>query len=571
MFLKCFVCLFVNIIKHVFAATNTAPPKNQMGQILLQDVKRSESPKMKTKYSRKHETKEPEPEAIKLKRAPVKSPEPEETVKIVKPEVTWHHDQEVHSLHKREDHQIITLRRSTERVFTSDKDAPALGHFEELERVTDVQEMEREGSTRTSKPQKERGTNIATVDTKTITIMAKEEDQEESVKLKTFERSGKLKEEEEAQKIKQKTVPAKPSEVEKDAIAHHAEVTRQHQTEMIVHELTDRTYCQLITLEGNNQGFTADEKASTTATKHAPSTSQNTCLHVTMLKPFKTVNNTEEGSEKASEDERNKPVGTRLFKELDKGDVKTSASEEEKEGRDLIKKHSQPIKTVMALQTENMTTQNQSDKLDKCIKVNKNPLLRLCKDKFEENASKATEQFETFEPKKTLSPKVDKPKEPEQTSTTEQRTEKVKEIPKRPFTDQPSEDENSRKESLPLVKEVSPKVVQMKKVPRQLAEEVFEEEEEDLKGQVEEEAWTWELAPTEEWECGVDRLLETPGMPGGKRGEEKSNINPQEMTLEPLHTISDNSSNLQLIHISSHDHQELMCSFFHSLFILGMS
>lgn len=89
----------------------------------------------------------------------------------------------------------------------------------------------------------------------------------------------------------------------------------------------------------------------------------------------------------------------------------------------------------------------------------------------------------------------------------------------------------------------------MKRVKTQAEEEVFEEKSEEVIGEEDEEAWGWELVPPEHWEGeGVEGALETPGMPGAKRGEAKAGELFQLMTLEFPHPIPDDSSNPHHIH-----------------------
>ncbi|KAL7882201.1 hypothetical protein AOLI_G00090500 [Acnodon oligacanthus] len=101
-------------------------------------------------------------------------------------------------------------------------------------------------------------------------------------------------------------------------------------------------------------------------------------------------------------------------------------------------------------------------------------------------------------------------KVPKKVSPKEEKTEEI------PAIEKPTE--------VPLVKELSPGVVQMRKVSTQMEEEVFEEEMLEVEEEDEEETWGWELAPqdsygSEDLEYLEEGALETPGMPGGRRGE----------------------------------------------------
>ena len=185
----------------------------------------------------------------------------------------------------------------------------------------------------------------------------------------------------------------------------------------------------------------------------------------------------------------------------------------------------------------------------KGLEMNKTPSLTAVKEKpKEEGDLKPVEQLKKFELKKTPSPKVDKPQPEKLESLPMDRKlsgEKVKRIlktvspkdsvdavalkkvPKKqsPEEEGAGEAVKPSKGKVPMVKEVSPGSVQLRKVPTQLEEEVFEEDyevqtEED-EGE-EEEVWGWELVPSEEGEDREeDGVVETPGMPGAKRGEKK--------------------------------------------------
>ncbi|XP_064183370.1 proteoglycan 4-like [Anguilla rostrata] len=82
------------------------------------------------------------------------------------------------------------------------------------------------------------------------------------------------------------------------------------------------------------------------------------------------------------------------------------------------------------------------------------------------------------------------------------------------------------KGKVPGIKELSPGSVQLRKVPTQLEEEVFEEQPE-VEEEEDGETWGWELAPRESYgspeECedaaSEEGALETPGMRGDRRGE----------------------------------------------------
>lgn len=155
------------------------------------------------------------------------------------------------------------------------------------------------------------------------------------------------------------------------------------------------------------------------------------------------------------------------------------------------------------------------------------------------------EQLKKVQLKKTPSPKVEKPKEAEPISVEKiPGLDKLKKVPKTVTPKESAEDmkkvlkkslpeeeekitppEKLDEEKIPIIKEVSPGAVQMKKIATQPEEEVFEEEfgAEEEAVQEEEEVWGWELVPqesygSEDWEGeGEDGALEVPGVT--RRGE----------------------------------------------------
>ncbi|CAB1414344.1 unnamed protein product [Pleuronectes platessa] len=162
------------------------------------------------------------------------------------------------------------------------------------------------------------------------------------------------------------------------------------------------------------------------------------------------------------------------------------------------------------------------------------------KEEKEEVALKPLEQLKKVGLKKTPSPQVEKLKEaaPVERKTSIDRLKKVpktvspvesieavtlKKVLKKPSPEEEKSAEPARpdKGKFPLVKEVSPGAVQMKKVATQPEEEVFEEEyeaEEETEQEEEEEVWGWELVPrdsggSEDWEGDTQEgALEVPGM-----------------------------------------------------------
>lgn len=236
------------------------PPLKQKGKIPVQETTTPES-KPKSKFTRIPREKEPEPEVVKLKKVPMKAPKPEVQVVTHQAEVTRHYDDEltVHRLHHRKDKEIITLAR-TSRVFTAEEETIQVGHLEEAKIIQDAQEPEKEGWTRTPKPQTEEEPGVPTVDKKKITKLPVADEQQESVKLKPFGKSPKL--EEEPEKLKLKPVPAKPREQEKEVVSHKVEVTKHYDGELTVQRLRDRDDREVIQVQRTERVFTAAEDVS---------------------------------------------------------------------------------------------------------------------------------------------------------------------------------------------------------------------------------------------------------------------------------------------------------------------
>lgn len=179
----------------------------------------------------------------------------------------------------------------------------------------------------------------------------------------------------------------------------------------------------------------------------------------------------------------------------------------------------------------------------KPLQLKKGVISKLKHEK-EEVVLKPVEQLKKVQLKKTPSPKIEKPIAAEPVSVEKiPGLDKLKKVPKKdspkesaepmkmvlkkvsPEEEKITQPEKLDKEKIPLVKEVSPGAVQMKKIATQPEEEVFEEEfgVEEEAVQDEEEAWGWELVPqesygSEDWEGeGEDGALEVPGVT--RRGE----------------------------------------------------
>lgn len=293
-----------------------------------------------------------------------------------------------------------------------------------------------------------------------------------------------------------------------------------------------------------------------------------------VLKPFTKITKPEEKPEKASE-EKKKPLDTKVPSQATKEPKEQLKKAEKtvtpkKDNETPQEKPAEKPSPPSQKEEERPSPPKQTDILKKSPEIKKtpSPKAKISQDKPEEEKPlKPIEQLKKVELKKTPSPKIEKikPSEVEQipiekkpsgekvkripkTVSPKDSTETVtlKKVPKKPSPEGPSERPDTGR--IPLVKEISPGAVEMKRVTTQPEEEVCEEEGEKMVADEDEEVWDWELVPPEDWEGeGVDGALETPGMPGAKRGEVKAGELVQLMTLESPHPISDDSSNLHYI------------------------
>lgn len=79
-------------------------------------------------------------------------------------------------------------------------------------------------------------------------------------------------------------------------------------------------------------------------------------------------------------------------------------------------------------------------------------------------------------------------------------------------------------EEIPLIKALSPGDVELRRISTQMEEEAFEEEMAEVGDEEEDEAWGWGLSPqdscaSEDTEYLEEGALQTAGIPGGRRGE----------------------------------------------------
>lgn len=497
---------------------------------------------VKLKPFKKSGKPEEEPQKIKLKKVPTKPKEPEKEVITHKVEVTRHYDTEltVQKLHHREDREVKTAVRP-ERVFTAAQEASELGHMDEPEKLQAEDEKSR--WIRNHKTPKEEEPEPDLTKMK-IKILPKKEEEQEVVTLKPFEKPQKS-DTDEPPKTKKETETK--TEPEHTPFKRPEMPLRDQPTTAIKHRKDED---QQEFLQRPKVDQVPKDEEPTAADKRIISTPDNEKEHV-VLKPFTKVSKPEEKPEKASEEEKKKPVDTKVptqipsdeapkgLKEpqLRKDEMTETSKKGEREEPAVPPKKPSPSGKKEA---EKKIPQKQTEALKKGIKLKKTPSPRVVKDKVEEEKSlRPVEQLKKVELKKTPTPKDDKPKLENVPIEKKQSAEKVKpkpvspkdsieavtlkKVPKKPSTEEASGPEEPGKKRVPLVKEVSPGAVQMKKVPTQPEEEVLEEETEEIYGDEEEEAWGWELVPPEDWEGeGVDGAVETPGTPGSKRGEVKA-------------------------------------------------
>lgn len=556
----------------------------------------------------------------------MKAPEPQKQVATHKAEVTRHYDPDlsVHGLHNREDRDIMTLGR-TEQVFTAEEETVPLGYFAEVEIVIAVEETERDGWTRSPKPNKDEGPDV---DEKKVNKLPKDEEQKEYVKLKPFKKSEK--QDEEPQKVKLKKVLPKPKEPEKEVRTHQVEVTRHYDSAVTVQKLRlsdDREVKTVVRTEGvfiatqepSDLGHTEelqkleaeDEKNTWIRTPKGPKDEElekdstktkikllrkkEEELEVVKLKPFEKPQKTE-AEEPTETQKKSEAVNERSsFKRSDalQRDQPTAAIEDREDSQvnkdqqevhlrtEDGPKNEEPAATnkpegkaglvltshvklklpATAHKHEDKADRTSDDKRsspkEKTQKDLEGP--QLSKDDVpkpsekkklspsekkvaeEKIPQKQTDAFKKgLEPKWMLSPRVAEDKAEDKQSITpvdtspkdlkakpkdletekKLRTVTLKRTPQKPSPEKAPGPEEPAEKQVHLVKQVSPGAVQLKKVPTQPEEEVFEEETKEKEDAEEEEAWGWELVPSEDRGGeGVDGAMETPGPPSSKRGE----------------------------------------------------
>lgn len=495
---------------------------------------------VKPKFSEKPGKPEDEPQKIKSKKVPTKPKGLEKDIVTHKVEVTKHCDTELtaQKLYDREDREVLSVQR-TEQIFTADQEESELGHMGAPEKVEAEDEKSRwTGTPRT--PQRDECESDITE--KKINILPKKEEKHERVTLKPFE---------EPQKPDTDENPMAETEGEARTNAEHTPFVR---TEMSLRD------------QNNSATGHREEDFQLTCPKVTPGVSKDLYefpLETNVPRDGRVISSpgnektplmlkhfTKEKPDEVFEEEKKKPGDIKESSPVPIDDIPEEVMEPQLWSNEITEEAQEEG-------TEETTSPPRKPSLSKNIAEKTIELKKTSsssKDRVEEKMSyKPTEQLKKVELRKTLSPKVEKPKHKDLESIcveTEPGAGKVKQfpqtvspsdsevVPKKPSTEDSSGAEKPSREHIPLGKEVSPGAIQMKKVPTPSQEEVvFKEETDDISADEEEEVWSWELVPSEDWECeGLDGVMESPGPPGSKQGEVKKEMplelpHPSQMTL----------------------------------------
>lgn len=422
---------------------------------------------------------EEDTEKIKLKKAPAKPKECEKEVVAHKVDVTRHHDTELVTQKVQDREDVITPGRP-EPVLTASQKASELGQQEEPESL-DAQDG-KSGWIRTPKAPKgtEPEPHLAK---KKIKTLPKEDEGKETVTLKPFDK------------------PQKPESVAAPETKKEVEAK----------------------MDSERTPFTRGEIKPTDAEKRKPDKDASITGPDTVTEISKDQKDVPlHRKEAATKPQRTDEVPSKTTEQIK--DQQPAAPKKVDEKLHVPAKIPSPPgqkEVMLQKDAKKELPPKQMDASEKGVKFKK-----AQKEKVEEEKPlKPVEQLKKVELKKTPSPK---PKDREQTPTAVQvkTTPKAVSPPKdRKPTKKVSPEERRHPDQagegwIPLGKQVSPAAVQMKRVTTQPEEEVFKEEAEEVEGEEEEEAWGWELVPDEDWEGeGVEGAMETPGMPGARRGE----------------------------------------------------
>lgn len=444
---------------------------------LPKDEEQKESVKLKP--FKKSEKQDEEPQKIRLKKVLPMPKEPEREVITHQVEVTRHYDSEVtvQKLHLRDDREVKTVVR-TERVFTATQKPSDLGHTEELQTL----EAEDGKNTWTPKgPKDEEPEKDLTK--KKIKLLQKKEKELEVVKLKPFEKPQNTEAEEPVKTQKE-------SEAEWSSFKRSAALQRDQPTAAIEHREDsqvnkDQQEVRLRTEDGPKD----EEPAGLVSTSH-----------VTLKLPAR-AHKHEDKADRMSDDKRSRP------KEKTQEDLEELQLRKDDIPKPPEKKKPSPSEKKVA---EEKIPQKQTDAFTKGLE----PKWTLSPRVTEDNA----EDKQSITP---IDPSHLKPKPNDLETEKKLRTVTLKRTPQKPSPEEAPGPEEPTEKQVHLVKQVSPGAVQVRKVPTQPEEEVYEEDTEEKESDEEEEdAWGWELVPSEDRGGeGVDGAVETPGPPSSKRGE----------------------------------------------------
>lgn len=397
---------------------------------------------------------------IKPKQFLTKPKEPEKEAITHKGDVTRHYETEVTAQRLQHDGEVMAGR--SKGVFNDAQEASELSLHPEDEK-----------SRLTKPPKTEEPESDLTL--KKIGILPKKEEEQEGVILKPFEKP-------------QKADPAEPSKTKTESLP-------KRETELTTSETQLREKPRPISiLDEEKTGKTPEEEKKKSVDTNVPAQIQP---QETPIKLKESQPREDETSETKQKEEASLPP------------KKPSPLGKKEAGKNLPQKQTNALKRGMELE--------------------KAALTRIVKEQVKEESSvRPVEQLKKVQLKKT--PKDDKPilKELENIPIKVRPTPKsmspkdppdtVKKVP-----DTASDPQRSSKVQLPSMKEVSPQAVQIKKVPTQPEEEVFQQDVEETDGDEEEEVWAWELVPPEDWGGeGNNKVVETPGTPGSKGGEVKA-------------------------------------------------
>lgn len=527
---------------------------------------------------------EQEQEQIKLKQVPSKPKELEKEISKDKTRMTKQHDAEprAQKTQEREDREMIPLGKP-ERVSVPAEEPSKAGQTEKPEQP---EEEEKSRWTRTTKAPKE-GDAEPDLSKKKIKKLPKKDEESEVVTLKPFEKptqqeaSEQAKTEDEGRaktdterspfKLGEMLLKDQPTSALKNKEDKDVSLTSSDTSPDIT-----KSQPELPQKKKDDQVPKDEETTATDKLKVKPKVipKPQEKEEQVVLKPFTKVTK----PEKVPDEQIKKPVDTKVPDKTTK-DMKDTEKQKpvKKEEPSVPAKKPSPtgLKEKISPTEAEKFPAKPSDVLKKDVELKKTPSPMVSTEKAEDKKpTKPVEEPKKIELKKTPPSKVEKQKDLEKVPAERKpSSEKVKEIPKavspkdsveaitlkkvpkKPSVGEVSESEKPDKGRIPLSKEISPGAVQMKRVTTQPEEEVFKNEPEE--GEVEEESWGWDLVPSEDWEGEeVDGALETPGMPGARRGEMSELF---QLILEPLHPIPDLSSNLHHIFFDHFIHFFISC------------